>query len=398
MRVLVVTNLYPNPFDPNRGTFNRQQLRAVADRHPVRVISPVAWIDELAARRRGVPRLPAGRRRDCDGIPVEHPRYLYTPKVLRGSYGRFYRRSIRAAFARALAEFRPDVVYSPWAYPDGWAAIALGRTAGLPVVVKVHGSDVLGDIRHQAARLRRTAEALRGADAVVAVSRDLARNVVDLGAEPGRVRVVYDGIDARLFRPGSRPEARARLGLDGTDPLLLFVGRLVPVKGLDVLLDACAELARSELRFRLCLVGDGPLRGSLEQRAARLGLAGTVQFCGPRPHGQLPDWFRAADLFVLPSRSEGLPSVLLEATACGTPFVASRVGGIPEITGPAGSRLAPPEDAGRLATAMGDFLREGGGPACDPGAARTWAQSAVDLVGVLEEALRGCPAAPVLAG
>src|SRR5262249_19860522 len=121
MRILVVTNLYPNPFDPNRGMFNRQQLRAVADRHPVRVISPVAWGDELAARRRGVPSPPAGGRKDCDGIPVEYPRYLYTPKVLRGSYGRFYRRSIRGAFARALAEFRPDVVYSPWAYPDGWA-------------------------------------------------------------------------------------------------------------------------------------------------------------------------------------------------------------------------------------------------------------------------------------
>lgn len=397
MRILVVTNLYPNPFDSNRGTFNRQQLRAVADRHHVRVISPVAWVDELAARRRGLPRLPAGRRRDCDGIPVEHPRYLYTPKVLRGWYGGFFRRSIRPAFARALAEFRPDVVYSPWAYPDGWAAVALGHAAGLPVIVKVHGSDVLGDIRRQAARLHRTAEALRGADAVIAVSRDLARNVVDLGADPGRVRVVYDGVDDRLFHPGPQAEARARLGLGGAEPLLLFVGRLVPVKGLDVLIDACAELARSGLRFRLCLVGDGPLRGSLEQRAARHGLGGKAQFCGPRPHGQLPDWFRAADLFVLPSWSEGLPSVLLEATACGTPFVASRVGGIPEIAGPVGSRLVPPGDAHLLAAALADGLRTKGGPGPGSGPARTWEQSATDLVEVFKEATRSPAAEPVSA-
>jgi glycosyltransferase involved in cell wall biosynthesis len=89
--------------------------------------------------------------------------------------------------------------------------------------------------------------------------------------------------------------------------------------------------------------------------------------------------------------------VLLEATACGTPFVASRVGGISEIPGPGGSQLVPPEDAGRLAAALADFLRGGGGPACDPGPARSWAQSAADLVGVFEEALRGCPAEPVLA-
>jgi len=398
MRILVVTNLYPNPFDPNRSPFNRQQLSALGDRHSVRVISPIAWVDELAARWRGAPRLLAGRQWDCGGVPVEHPRYLYTPKVLRGWYGHSYRRSVRAAFARALEDFRPDVVFSPWAYPDGWAAVRLGHAAGLPVVVKVHGSDVLGEIRRQAGRLRRTVEALRDADTVIAVSQDLARNVEALGAEPARVRVVYDGIDDRLFHAGPQADARARLGLGWGEPLLLFVGRLVPVKGLDVLLDACAELARRGLGFRLCLVGDGPLRGSLEQRAARLGLGGTVQFCGPRPHGQLPDWFRAADLFVLPSRSEGLPSVLLEATACGTPFVASRVGGIPEIAGPEGSRLVPAEDAGRLAEALAVSLRRTRGPAGGGTPARSWAQSAADLGRVFEDTARDCATAFVPAG
>src|SRR5262249_60699932 len=113
---------------------------------------------------------------------------------LRGWYGHSYRRSVRAAFARALAEFRPDVVFSPWAYPDGWAAVALGHAAALPVVVKVLGSDVLWGLRRHPARLRRTTEALRGADAVVAGSRDLARSVVDLGAGAGRVRGVGDGL------------------------------------------------------------------------------------------------------------------------------------------------------------------------------------------------------------
>src|SRR5689334_9793120 len=98
MRVLTVTNLYPNPFEPARATFNRQQVRALAARHAVQVISPISWTEELAARRAGAPPLPAGRRVTCDGITVDHPRYLYTPKLFRGRYGQFYRQSVAGAF------------------------------------------------------------------------------------------------------------------------------------------------------------------------------------------------------------------------------------------------------------------------------------------------------------
>ena len=111
MRILVLTNLYPNPFHRTRATFNRQQFRALAERHEVRVISPISWVDELAARRKGAPALPRDRRVEVDGITVEHPRYLYPPKVLRGWYGHFFRRSARPAFDRAYVEFRPDVVH-----------------------------------------------------------------------------------------------------------------------------------------------------------------------------------------------------------------------------------------------------------------------------------------------
>ena len=85
MRILAVTNLFPNPIQPNRATFNRQQFLAIAKEHPLEVISPVAWTDELGARWRGGVKLPAGRRVLCDGIPVDHPAYLFPPRVLRGS-------------------------------------------------------------------------------------------------------------------------------------------------------------------------------------------------------------------------------------------------------------------------------------------------------------------------
>jgi glycosyltransferase involved in cell wall biosynthesis len=365
MRVLAITNLFPNPAQPRRGQFNRQQFRALAVKAAVRVIAPIAWTDELrsavAARPRwpsarlGATRLPADRRVRCDGVLVEHPRYYYPPKVLRGRYGHCYRWSIRPAFERAVQEFQPSVVYSAWAYPDGWAATALAREAGLPSVVKVHGSDILTLLR-SAARRRQTAAGLRAADAVVAVSRDLRQRVIDLGVDPERVHVIYDGINRDLFSPGDRLEARRRLAFDEHAPLILFVGNLLPVKGLDVLVEACDRLAARGVRSTCVLIGQGPLASRLRREIIRRDLKDRVRLLGPRPHEELPDWFRAAHVFVLPSRSEGVPNVLLEAAACRTPFVASRVGGIPELTAIGANRLVTPGDAEELAEAIAERL------------------------------------------
>jgi glycosyltransferase involved in cell wall biosynthesis len=381
MRVLAMTNLYPNPWQPQRATFNRDRLRLLAQGHPVRVIAPIAWTDEWAARRRGAAPLPPGRRVVLDGIAVEHPRYLFTPRILRGWYGRFYRFCVRRAFRQAVAEFRPDVVYTPWAYPDGWAAVELGRRAGLPVVVNVHGSDVCL-LDQYPGRRRRTVEALCRADRVTAVSQDLARRMTALGVDPGRIEVVYDGVDPAVFHPDSQAEARARLGLAAEWPMALFVGNLLALKGVDLLVEACGRLAAAGLRFTCQVIGQGPLRPRLEGLIRSKDLQECVYLRGSLPHAALPDWYRAATVFVLPSHSEGVPTVLLEAAACGTPFVATDVGGIPEIAAAAPCRLVPPGDVERLAAAMKDLLT-------DPpqaGGLKGWpsrAESVDQLIGVL---------------
>jgi glycosyltransferase involved in cell wall biosynthesis len=401
MRILTLTNLYPNPFHPTRATFNRQQLRLLALRHPVAVIAPIAWTEEWAARWKGGTSLPRDRRVSCDQITVDHPRYLYPPGVLRSWYGVCFRESVRSTFERALAEFRPDIVFAPWAYPDGWAAVQLGHRAGLPVVIKVHGSDIHRLNRHPQ-HVRGTAEALRQADGIIAVSHDLKERVLALGAEASRVRVVYDGIDSELFHPGSRDGARARLAPEHAlhGPIVLFIGNLLPVKGLEVLIDAFARLAGQGVDFNGLLIGQGPLRARLEKQVARLGLDGRVKLLGPRPHDQLPDWYRAADLFVLPSYSEGVPVVLLEAAACGRPFVASRVGGIPEIAHLGTSRLVPSGDAAALAEAIRASLADPPGPQPLPrDAVRSHAEAVAELVDCFEQALaarRPAPIAPLL--
>jgi glycosyltransferase involved in cell wall biosynthesis len=415
MRVLALTNLYPDPYDPLRAAFNRQQFKALAADHDVQIIAPIAWTREWVRRSATDPRWPEGRRRIGDGMVVHHPRFTFPPKLLRGWYGRFLVQSVRPCFQEVVYRFRPEVVLGCWAYPDGWAAVNLAREAGLPVAIKVHGSDLLtiGGRRRWgdgvAGRQGRTRQAMERADAIVAVSRHLAQRACALGADPARVHVVYNGIDTDLFHPHPHAAARAHIELtlgqgaedrgSSADPFILFVGNLVRVKGLDVLIDALAALARQGLRFRCGLIGDGPLGGPTGQLQAQIdanGLTGRVQLLGPRPQEQLPLWYSAADLLVLPSRSEGVPNVLLEAAACGTPFVASDVGGIPEIAHP--DALVPAGDAAALAERIRSVLGVRR-PLPDPKfRTGTWTDSARALADVLEGVVAGAAGQRSLAG
>ena len=224
MRVLAITNLYPGPGRELLAAFNRQQFAALARRISLRVIAPVAWPAAWKDRLRG--RRTAGPYLNGDGIETEHPVYYYPPRVMRHRYGECYLQSILRTAERAIAAHRPDVVLSCWAHPDGWAAVQLARTHNRPVVIKAIGTDLLVAPR-DARRRQRIREALGAADGVVAVSRDLARHAVSLGAEAARVSVVPEGLDESLFAPGNRQAARARLGLPPQGAAVLFVGNLL---------------------------------------------------------------------------------------------------------------------------------------------------------------------------
>jgi glycosyltransferase involved in cell wall biosynthesis len=353
MRVLVVTNLYPRPGHETFAAFSRQQLRALAAGHELRVVAPVPWTEELKDRRAGrsVPR----HYRNGDGIEVSHPRFYFPPRVLRHRYGEFYLASIRPTVDRLLSEFRPEAVLGCWAHPDGWAAVRVAQRAGLPSVVKVVGSDVLVAAL-DARRRRRIAEGLSQADGVVVVSHDLAARVVGLGVAAEKVLVVPEGIDGSLFRPGDRCEARARLGLPAGGRVALFVGNLLWSKGVAVLVEACRLLADRGVSLRCYLVGRGRDEARLRTLIERRRLGDRVTLTGPRPHAELPDWYRACDFVALPSFSEGIPNVLREAMACGRPFVATGVGGIPEIAEPDVCRLVAPGSVEELAGAMEGLL------------------------------------------
>ena len=340
MRIVFFSLSYPTPWQPSAAAFNRAMVRALGEHHDVRVVAPVPWTQRLG-------RKPPGRD---DEPGVAHPLYLYPPKLAPHRLDAFLRMSCRSVLRRLAREFAPDVYLAYWAHPDGEVALRAAREAGRPCVVIVGGSDVrllAGETRRRDA-IRRV---LTGADAVLTVGADLRERVIEMGVAADRVTAFWRGVDTGTFHPGDRRAARARLGLaDGR--LALWVGRMVPVKGLDVLLSAWPSVVRSRPDARLCLVGSGPELGRLSRLAERAGLAGTVVLPGSRPQEELADWYRAADVTVLPSRSEGIPNVLLESLACGTPFVASDLVGVREIGPCDGCDRVPPGDSGALAEAL----------------------------------------------
>ena len=283
-----------------------------------------------------------------------------------------------------INDWHPDAVLAYWVHPDGHAAVQVARLAGAaPPPVIVGGSDVQV-ITTDPGRKKRVQEVLQSIDTVVTVNQDLKSKVTAMGIDDSKIHAWSQGVDETVYFLGDKSHARKKLGIEQNIPILLWVGRFVPVKGVDILIKACSILHERGIDFRMLLVGEGPLRSELEVDCWRRGLRGKITFLGARPPEQLGDFYRAADLFVMSSRSEGLPNVRRETLACGTPFVSSRVGGIAEIAGDF-NRLFPAGDANAMADQIAAMLAN---PQPVPESMRpiTWEQSADKLVEIIKTA------------
>ena len=342
MKILVLTNLFPTPWDPLRGAFNRQQFERLGQRHEVHVLTAVDFRERLRGERSEV---------TVPGLRTDHFVFFYPPGFGRWLHATTWLLSLWLQRGRALRKGGYDCLLLSWAYPDAAGAGWLARRLGIPYAVKVHGSDLNVQAEFPLRR-RQIRSALRGAGAVLTVSRALADKAVAIGAVAARTRVIYNGVDSTLFAPGSRTQSRERLGLPADAPVLLYVGNLKDSKGCLDLLEAFPALLAAQPQARLIYVGAGPCRTELLQRAAVPACGDRVTLVGAVAHDALGDWFRAADLLCLPSHNEGVPNVVLEAMACGTPVVASRVGGIPEVLPDYAGLLVPPRDPAALAAAL----------------------------------------------
>lgn len=353
MRLLFVSNVHPHPLAPTKGTFNGALMRALGAQHDVHVVCPISWIDRLQSTLKPPSTKPVLLH---PTVTASYPTFWYPPKVLRSYYDRFLYWSIQRRLERILRTFKPDAVLSYWAHPDGAVALRIARQLGVPAITMVGGSDVLL-IGRRGRRRDIILQTLQQSDAVIAVSEDIAQHIVSDGVARGRVYVVRRGVDRDLFHPGDQAEARHKLGLPLKARIIIGVGRLVSVKDWSTLVSACG-LLNHEGKAPICyLLGDGPLHGTLRRQIDQLNLQCQVLLQGGQSQSALADWYRAADLVVLPSLSEGVPNVLLEAIASGRPWVATQVGGIPEIADPVWHRLVSPQQPAELAETIRNSLQ-----------------------------------------
>jgi D-inositol-3-phosphate glycosyltransferase len=295
--------------------------RAVSrDLPPVAELAPGVLVRHLAA----------GPFEDLDKADLPGQLCHFTFEVLRAE--------------AACAPGRYDVVHGHYWLSGQVGAVAKERW-GVPFVQSMHtlgrvknAALPAGDAAEPAVRLRGEAEVVAAADRLVANTQDEARQLIELyDAEPSRVRVINPGVDLTVFQPGSQQAARQRLGLPGDAVVLVFAGRVQPLKAPHIVLHAAARLVRDHPdladRLRVAFVGGPSGSGradpdGLRQLAAALGISGLVRLEPPCPQPELADWYRAATVVMVPSRSESFGLVAVEAQACGTPVVAAAVGGL----------------------------------------------------------------------
>jgi len=233
--------------------------------------------------------------------------------------------------ARQLHRQSPfDCIDAHYVFPDGVAAILLGKSLGIPVTLTARGSDI-HTFTQFATIQPQIRWALRNADGRAAVSSSLAKVMDELEPMLEPTTVIGNGVDTQRFSPEDRQSARNRLGFSDADKIVVSVAALRPVKGSDLLLRATALLRKSGYRSRVVFVGAGPELLPLKKLAQQLECADLVTFAGSVNNEELRHYYSAADVSCIPSRNEGWPNVLLESLACGTPVVATRVGAAPEI-------------------------------------------------------------------
>jgi teichuronic acid biosynthesis glycosyltransferase TuaC len=328
VKLLTFTTLYPNETQPTHGVFTEQRLRHLLNHNDfkVEVVAPVPWFPLKQAffgRYAMHARVPYEEKRH--GIRVLHPRYPVIPKIGMSIAPFLMAYAVKDTVRSLLVEDRDfDIIDAQYFYPDGVAAALLAKSVERPLVITALGSDI-NLIANYAIPRKLILSAGHAAAAVVTVSNALKQSLIRIGLPERQITVIPTGVDLQLFRPIDRHACRRRLGLNGLT--LLSVGQLNANKGHDLAIQALVDLAE----VTLMIAGNGSERMRLQALARSRQVADRVRFLGVVAHEELKTYYGAADAVVLASAREGYPNVLLESLACGTPVIASNVGGIPEI-------------------------------------------------------------------
>lgn len=378
LKIAVVTRYFPSSAEPWQGRSAYQTLRVLARKAEVQVFYPNASYPLLLKpRSRSYDKLDASFT--PPEVKVSYYNYPALPLVSRPFNGWTASR----ALLPAVRDFAPDLIFSCFLYPDGYAALKIGKALAIPVVAMSIGSDInrIGD----PISAMHTRTVLREADFLVAVSGDLCSKAVAMGASPEKARAVVNGCNLAVFHPMDRLAARQKLHLDPAAEAVIYIGRMDVKKGLRELVEAAALLHPERANLHVYLVGEGPDRSLIEYSIQAHNAASYIH---PMPSCAFDDvavWMAAADLVTLPSYMEGCPNVVLEALASGRPVVATKVGGIPEIMSGECGQLVPPGESVALAQALALVLdKSWDAEAISAHGSRSWETVAAELLEIFE--------------
>ena len=327
MRILTFSSLYPNSAQPSQGIFVENRLRELLRSGEVeaRVMSPIVWSPRGShlLSEHSVGNVEACETRH--GISVSYPRFFRIPKVgmTLAPFTMFL--SLYRCVRKIIAEgYDFDLIDAHYFYPDGVAAVMMGRLLNKPVVITARGTDI-NLIPAYALPRRQIIWAAQQASGLITVCQALKDTLVEMGVPESKIHALRNGVDLVRFHPEDRSDARAKLGVFGKT--LLSVGHLIGRKGHDLVIRAMTDLPD----FQLLIAGEGPDLKSLQALSAELGVSERVRFLGIVRPEAMTQLYNAGDALILASSREGWANVLLEAMACGTPVVASNVWGTPEV-------------------------------------------------------------------
>lgn len=319
-KIIVYSSLFPSFYQPVDGLFVAELVKRLAEKMFVSVIKPVNMLKNIRSNL-SEPRIQSFN----DDIRVRLPLFVNVPKVLKNTDAFLMALSTRKAFQNEL-EKDTSLVHAHFAYPDAAAAHILSSKVNLPLVVTVHGSDI-NVLARDFKRKEIIRQILIRASAVVCVSEDLARKVLRLGVPTYKVHHIPNGVDVKKFRPVDKIKSRKMLGMGHIKKMLITVGNLIPIKAYDQVIKALSNMPSD---ISLVMVGQGHDRRMLKNLVSKLGLEERVLFVGRVGHEDLHLYYSAADFLIISSHSEGWPTVIFEAFACGLPVLANDVGGIQE--------------------------------------------------------------------
>lgn len=311
--LIIVTNLYPLPWEPNRATFNKQQFALLDDEFNKSILVPVAFPQWFKQRKS------FEQTENLRFVP-----YFYTPKFGRRFYSVFMFISILIHSGFWIKRKKADIMFASWAFPDAVATSWLSKVFNTKFFFKVHGSDIneFAKIKSRASQIKSAAQKALG---IVSVSQALKQEMIDLGVASDKINVIYNGVNHEKFSSFDN--------LNKTTPsnYILYVGNLKRDKGIFELLNGFSQIHEQFPKLNLTYAGPGHLKEELLLQATKLGIANKVKLLGSVNHNDLPALMQNATLLALPSYNEGVPNVVLEAMACGIPVLTTSVGGIPEV-------------------------------------------------------------------